>query len=65
MSELARNLECSENTAYEYLLRRSPFEMKVRCRGILRLPVAEGLPRSVRGATSWNAVLAYCQKGTS
>eukprot|EP00124_Ichthyophonus_hoferi_P001166 Ihof_evm7s55 gene=Ihof_evmTU7s55 len=28
ISELARNLECTENTAYEYLLRRSPFEMK-------------------------------------
>ncbi|KNC83173.1 hypothetical protein SARC_04559 [Sphaeroforma arctica JP610] len=28
MSELARNLDCSENLAYEYLLRRSPFELK-------------------------------------
>eukprot|EP01134_Creolimax_fragrantissima_P006128 CFRG6128T1 len=28
MSELARNLDCSENMAYEYLLRRSPFELK-------------------------------------
>jgi hypothetical protein len=36
MSELARNLECSENTAYEYLLRRSPFEMKVCVYMVLR-----------------------------
>eukprot|EP00123_Amoebidium_parasiticum_P014558 comp22555_c0_seq1/m.34320 comp22555_c0_seq1/g.34320 ORF comp22555_c0_seq1/g.34320 comp22555_c0_seq1/m.34320 type:complete len:1285 (-) comp22555_c0_seq1:310-4164(-) len=65
MSELARNLECSENTAYEYLLRRSPFEMKSLLHHMLsgsELSVVEG--KKIKNEEDIASAIGLGTKGT-